>query len=224
MTQGIEYVAELPHVRDVTLLGTADLDFWTERLRAEGLTPLDEGGRAQVIVIAADAHFMGLSFQEVSFSVLVSPTERHDAGSFLLQAFNSRRFFAFCERTFFRTPYAFAGIRVSAADAASIEATRDRDIVFRAAMGGGAAPEKSQSSPLEKGFAGPVHLPGRRLFYAEVRGEARSIAFQPSRDTFDLRPAGDLPMLQALLDARFEPARWLVRHDARHAKSKTYRA
>lgn len=224
MTQRIEYVARLPHVRDVTLLGTADLGFWAERLRGEGLTPLDDAGKAQILVIAADAHFMGLSFQEVSFSVLVAPTEVHEAGSFLLQAFNSRRFFAFCERTFFRTPYAFAGIRVSAAEAAFVELTRGRDILFRATMRDGAAPGESQSSSLEKGFAGPVHLPGRRLFYAEIRGEARSSVFQPSRDAFELRPGGDLPMLKALADSRFEPVRWLVRPDAKHAKSKTYRA
>ena len=39
MSLGIKYVADLKHVREVSLLGTADLAFWEDRLRGEGLAP-----------------------------------------------------------------------------------------------------------------------------------------------------------------------------------------
>lgn len=38
----IRWPAELDHVRDVSLPGTADLGFWRDRLAGEGLLP---GGR-----------------------------------------------------------------------------------------------------------------------------------------------------------------------------------
>lgn len=62
----------------------------------------------------------------------------------------------------------------------------------------------------------------RRLFYARVRGAAEPTAFEASRDRLELRPAAELPFLQALIDSGFRPTHWLVRQDAAHAKSKTY--
>src|SRR5215218_5136234 len=126
----IKYVAQLAHVREVSLLGTADLAYWTERLRSERLTPDECEGNAQVLVIAADARFKGMRFREVSFSILVhrpgaaaavtGDAAAGDAG-FLAHAFNSSRFFAFCERAFFSTPYYHGRIAVSATVPASIE-------------------------------------------------------------------------------------------------------
>jgi hypothetical protein len=52
---GIRWAATLPHVREVSLLGTADLAFWRDRLREEDLAPLDRDGKAQVMLIAADS-------------------------------------------------------------------------------------------------------------------------------------------------------------------------
>lgn len=43
----VKYVAELSHVREVSRLGLADFGFWSERLRGEGLTPVEHAGRAQ---------------------------------------------------------------------------------------------------------------------------------------------------------------------------------
>jgi hypothetical protein len=216
----IQYVATIPHVREVSILGTADLEFWTDRLRTENLAPLAVDGRAQILIIAADLRFMGLPFREISFSVLVE-----GSGAFLVAAFNSRRFFAFWERNAFGTPYAFGNVRVSAASPASVQLTRNGEPLFRAAMGT-AAPEPG-TSPYQEGWEGPVFLPrrggkGGRLFFARVRGACRPVAFEPSRNVLELRPAPDLPVFQALIDSRFEAKQWLVRQDAVHAKSKTY--
>ena len=67
----MKYVAELAHVREVSLLGSADLGFWAERLRGEGLTPVEHAGRARVLVVACDSKFFGVRFRELSFSVFV---------------------------------------------------------------------------------------------------------------------------------------------------------
>ncbi len=87
----MKYVAELAHVREVSLLGSADLGFWAERLRVEGLTPVEHAGRARVLVVACDSKFFGVRFRELSFSVFVrrpDASEGSDA-AFLVQAFRS---------------------------------------------------------------------------------------------------------------------------------------
>lgn len=224
-TKDTRYVATLPHVREVTLVGTADLAFWADRLRAEGLAPLAWEGRAQILLIAADSRYLGLPFQELSVSVVLG------IGAFLAQAFNSRRFFAFCERTFFGTPYVSGDLRVTASLPASVQLTRKRKLLLRAAMGADATLSPPGTSPHEDGWEGPVFLPsGRparsrgRLFVAQVRGAAQTVAFQPGRDVLEIHPTNELPVLQDLIDSTFQATHWLVRKDAVHAKSRTYRS
>src|SRR5947207_14645228 len=103
----VKWAADLAHVREVSLRGTADLAFWQDRLAKEELAPAADDGHAHLLIIAADLKFIGVRFREVSFSVLV---ERRGEGTgsdaaFLVRAFNSCRFFAFSERVFFSTPY-----------------------------------------------------------------------------------------------------------------------
>src|SRR5262249_27557184 len=100
MNTSVKWAAELAHVREVSLLGTADLAFWKDRLLKEELLPVQSDGRAQLLIIAADSKFMGVRFRELSFCVSVSRPDggiRQDA-AYLVRAFNSCRFFAFCER------------------------------------------------------------------------------------------------------------------------------
>ena len=230
----VKWAAQLSHVREVSLLGTADLDFWADRLRVEGLTPVGRDGRAQVMVIAADARFMRVRFRELSFSVLarreVNGAPRD--GAYLERAFNSRRFFAFVERTFFATPYEYGDVRVSAAAPASMALVRDGADVFRAAMGSDAdAATRSPARLGEGGFNGPVFLPGQparagrpaRLFFARIEGHTATYPFVHSVDsvTIHATPAGGV--LAALVDSHFVADEWQVREDASHAKSKTVR-
>jgi hypothetical protein len=67
----IKYVAELDHVCEISLLGTADSDYWRDALSSEGVTLAERDGRARVLIIAAASKYMGLQFQEVSFSLLI---------------------------------------------------------------------------------------------------------------------------------------------------------
>jgi hypothetical protein len=227
---GIKYVAELSHVREVTLLGTADLVYWRDRLDREKLTPAEADGKAQIMIIAASSKFKGVRFREVSFSVLVSDKSangNHNA-AFLLKAFNSCRFFAFCERTFFSTPYQHANASVSAELPASIQLVQNEQTIFEASMklSGGAARLPSRDG--EEGWTGPVYLPrGHRdstnsgkLFFARLHGQTQTFPFQASADTLAITPATD-EVLSTLIDSGFTPSEWVIRTDASHSKSKT---
>jgi hypothetical protein len=93
--------AALTGVLELSLVGTVDAAPWRSRLAPERLRPAERDGRARVMIVAAAARTLGVRFRELSFSLLVD----NDA-AVLLQAFNSSRFFAWCERVFFSTPYA----------------------------------------------------------------------------------------------------------------------
>ena len=177
---------------------------------------------------------MGVRFRELSFSVLVSRLEagvRQDA-AYLVRAFNSCRLFAFCERVFFSTPYFHGDVRVSASLPASMHLVKQGEVVFAAEMGADASgPERDASRCGEDGWEGPVFLPASRrgkgrqgkLFVARLRGYTRTYPFLPGTDSVAIRPSPDSEFLQTLRDSHFVAKEWIVREDARHAKSKTYK-
>ena len=234
MNTSVKWAAELAHVREVSLLGTADLAFWKDRLLKEELLPAESDGRAQLLIIAADSKFMGVQFRELSFCVSVSRPDdgtRQDA-AYLVRAFNSCRFFAFCERVFFSTPYYHGDVRVSASLPTAMHLVKNGEVVFAAEMGAalpGLGREPSRCG--EDGWDGPVFLPqGRRrggrqgkLFVARLRGYTRTYAFLPGTDSVAIKASPDSEVLQALRDSHFVAKEWIIRADATHAKSKTYK-
>jgi hypothetical protein len=234
MNRSVKWAAELAHVREVSLLGTADLDFWKDRLVTEDLVPAESDGQAQLMIIAADAKYMGLRFRELSFSVLVARPEegtRQDA-AYLVRACNSCRLLAFCERVFFSTPYDHGDVRLSASSPAFMHLLKNREVVFAAEMGAKAAGLGRDASHCgEDGWEGPVFLPKNRrgegrqgkLFVARLRGYTRTYPFLPGTDSVLIRPSPDSEFLQALGESHFLAKEWIVREDATHAKSKTYK-
>ena len=46
----IQRAARLDGVVDVTLLGTASLEYWTNQLESEALEPIDASGSAQIMI------------------------------------------------------------------------------------------------------------------------------------------------------------------------------
>jgi hypothetical protein len=233
MAEEIQFVADLSGVTEVTLLGRADLDYWGDRLRPHGLTPHPQDGAAQILVSAAQARFMGVPFREVSFSVLVSPgQERHrlQDASCLLRAFSSNRFFAFWERTFFKTPYTPARCEIRAHDPIGIEVARGKATLFSARMGG--VDERPASHLEQDAWVGTVAIlpaPGRadaayKYFVAKLSGETTRYPFDGARDRLLVAADSGIPELSQLGASGFAGEQWIVRASANHARSKTFTA
>jgi hypothetical protein len=219
MDKPIAWAAKIDRVREVSLLGLADLDFWRRYLANRQLVPIEKDGHAQMLVIAAAMKFWGLPFREVSFSVLVRRDgEPSEDASYLIGAFNTRRFFAFCERAMFSTPYQHGDAVVTTGPAPSIQLDLGGKTVFHAAM--------RKDAPVvriaEDGWEGAVHLPSGKLFHARIAGETRTYDAAPRADTFEIARNAPSQVIQTLVDSRFEPRTWSVRESATHAKSKTY--
>lgn len=234
MNTNIKWVAELEHVREVSLLGTADADFWRARLRSENLFLDARDDRARILLAAADSSFKGFRFRELSISLLVSPLEGNgvEESAFLIRAYNTRRAFAFVERVFFSAPYEHGDILVSVTPPISFQLAIRGQRVFAAEMGLDAAgSERAPVSSGQDGFEGSIYLPGRgrgssansqgKFFHARLMGHTRKFQFLPAEDSLEIRPSIDSDVLQALLDSDFTAGEWIVREDASHAKSKT---
>ena len=232
MPTPIQWAAQLPHVREVSLLGSADLSYWQARLKLEDLQPLECDNRAQIKIIAADSKFMGLPFREVSFSVgIVPPDPVHgNEAVFLVQAFNSVRFFAWCERTLFGTPYEHGDVRVNATLNAAIHLSHHGRACFAAVMSAPVAPIRPAIDRGNESWEGTVFLPSRRnvpsadrkLFVARLSGHTNAYSYRADADTLTITPASTEDIWQSLLDSHFVPIEWSIRPDAKHAKSKTY--
>ena len=177
----MKWAAELHDVFEVTLVGTSDPAVWADRMRGERLEPVLRDGLAEMWMVAAEGVFAGLRFRELSFSVIV------EGGSFLAEATNSRRFFAWCERVFFKTPYRHGRVDLS---------------VDRVALDGQVLAERRGPRPTtieHAAWKGKAFLPGgEHYFVAELEGETErspflesdvcSIAdFTPSRSATRLR-------------------------------------
>jgi hypothetical protein len=225
-TTNIRYVAEPKHVREVTLTGATDFGFWFDYLKAEGLAPVRCGDGAQVVVVAAEMVYLGLRFTEVSFSVRAVLTQSSSsAGMRLLHAFTSSRVFAWCERTIFMTPYGHGECHVSVHSPPSVRLDAQGERVFNAEM---SSVERPAIRAGDESWAGPVFLPPNstanesRLFFVRLRGH--TVVYPFSRgDRFALDPSAGGGVLQPLMDSGFHPQEWVVRPDATHGKSKTYR-
>ena len=212
----------IKHVHDVTLAGTADLAYWKERLEMQGLVPADVDGAAEILIIASEGRFWGVRFRELSVSVRV-PAVNGDA-AYLVQAFNSVKFFAWSERRFFSTPYVHGGIGVTTTPP-SLELLLSGERVLHAAIRD-LGDRDPQIQP-DAVWQGRVFIPQRsarepQYFVAKINGEAIVCPFLAGQDTFEMKAAGS-ELLRILSEARFTPRLWIVRKDSIHQKSKTYK-
>jgi hypothetical protein len=238
MSSTPRYVATLSRVREVSLVGTADLTFWKKQLGPANLAPAEFDGNARILVSASYATFMGLRFQEFSVCVLVPPPAERAEGAwpdaaYVLRGFSSRRFFAFCERALYSTPYRHARVRVSASFPPSVELAARGEGTYRAAMraGAGNGPREPSRSGND-GWSGPVFLPERgaktggagKLFFANIQGHTRAYPYLPSRDELEITSSAGANVFRLLIDSGFAGQEWVVREDATHAKTKTYPA
>jgi hypothetical protein len=238
----IQWAAQLQHVREVSLLGTADLGFWRQRLAAEDLSPAECDGLASVAIISASGKFAGVRFRELSVSVSLSAHDekpgRGDESTetlpayFLLRAFNSSRLFAWCERVFFSTPYEHAQVEIVDSLPCEFRVTQLRHTLLNASMSlldadaGGRSVEVRDDSWMAR-----ILLPrgdetyrrsSRRMFYAKIQGTTHVYSFRAGQDRCELNDSAGTNVFGTLRQSQFAPVQWIVRTDARHAKSKTY--
>lgn len=233
MTSSVKWPAQLHGVREVSLRGTADLGFWHERLADEQLTPEPCEGRASISIIGAAGKFAGVRFRELSVSVGVT-SAADSAGLpsyFLDRAFNSNRFFAFCERVFFSTPYDYANVNVESPDPTEISVTRNGHTLIGASIlhtAGSTSREPAQER--EESWMARIMLPSsgrtagrqKKMFFARISGATAVIPFNSGEDSIALHAQANGDVFDALLKSNFVPVEWIVRSNATHAKSKTY--
>ncbi len=207
----IAYISTITDVREVALRGTADLAYWRDHLRPEGLAPFDEDGRAALLVTAIESKFRGIPFREMSISVVLQ-----NGGAFLAHAFNSSRLLAFAERAFFQTPYHLA--RLDMDERLPAWMAVDDGAAFSARMGNKSGP----GEPADELFEGPIYLPGgRKVFHARLSGAGVRYPFAAD-DVLDLRPEPNTPIFARLVESGFAGQAWLLRAGAVHARSKTF--
>lgn len=184
-----------------------------------------------MLVVACDSKFFGARLRELSFSVFV---DRPDASggigrpapragesadaAFLVQAFNSSRFFAWSERTWFSTPYRHGMIDVDVGLPAAMRLGVEGQTVFSAVTSAESnTPTRAPSRSELEGGAGPIFLPrstrekvtSGRLFFAKIEGETQAYPFS-STDTLTLKPSSGSPILQALIDSHYVADEWLI--------------
>lgn len=226
LPDSIRYVARIAPVREVSLTGSVEATPWRERLRAEGLFPAERAGRVQVLLGGTRSRFKGIPFGELILTIEVRLAEGEGPadGVYLIQAYNTNRFFAWVERTCFATPYRHGHVEVEPVAPARVRGGRgDGLLVVEMDRQAERAPTWSG----EDGWEGPVFLPKRKpahpgkFFVAQIRGETQKFPFLPGRDRLDLEPAGE-PALQWLVDSGLSLQEWILRPAAAHAKSKTY--
>lgn len=223
MSESIKYVADIEPVREVSLLGTAQLEPWREQLDSLGLVPTARDGHAQVLVIAADMTFKGVHFREMSFSVRA---EEHSGrgGALLIEAFNTCRLFAAAERWLFSTPYRFGHVEAWQPDRPTMALRYRSTPLFQATL------NISERKPIHDGedyWFGPVFLPRRssevgRFFVAHLTGRTQTYSFIQGEDQLLIAPDSGVGCLRHLVDSGFTPRTWTIREKARHRKSKTY--
>lgn len=219
-------------VREVSLVGAANLCYWRDKLAMHDLHPSEADGQATMMLSACEARFKGIRFRELSISVFVArePGSPTRDGVLLLRAFNSIRFFAWVERTLFATPYYFQRIALSPDVPAFLRLGDARQPVFEAAMGDRPVSEPHRLNAATHGdWQGPIFLPdlrdasrpASRLFFATLTGECQMLAFDGGHDRFRLGPSASDPFVPLLTAAKFEPREWILRTAATHGKSKT---
>lgn len=223
-TNPTPYIAEIRDALEVSLVATADLAFWKERLREENLVPFARDGQAEIVISSVQSRFLAIPFQELVFAVTVSrdPHGTTRDGCFLADAFNSSRLFAWIERMAFQTPYRAADVQLSPEPHPGILLRDTAGVVLEASR------RSSLTCRIDEPWEGAIHLPARsakpgrprQQFFGRFRGEIHSAPFD-AQDVFQISGAERHPVLRDLRDSHAVPREWRIRPKAAHARSRT---
>lgn len=200
-----KYIAQLKKVRELTLLGAAELSWWRDYLAAEELEPIEVDGQAQVMVTGLDSQWMGIPFRDLSVAVAArSPSGLSADGFFFARAFNASLFHSGFERWWFHLPYSCRAVRVELGTKASMRLGHEPDVDLFAEM---EPREPSVEPPQEMGYTGPLFLPKgrtkRRWLMVRIHGLTSTFDFDAERDRFEVRSDIADPVLAGLHASRF---------------------
>lgn len=222
----MKYAAVVKHAQEVTLIGTANADTWLAPLALVGLTPFKRDGRAQLMISVASGKW-GIQFREVAVAVAAcrSPGCQQPDGYYSAYAFHSSRWFAWCERTFFKASHRVATIDIRDDVPALIEVRHGMHLAMHASMG----TEREASQLEDVDMVLPVFLPdrgardkGRRnLFHVWIAGETRIYPFIPEADVFSAGDDGGHLATPLLSECDFAGHEWHIRSDVTHGRTKT---
>ena len=230
VTTRVKWTAQLDHVQEVSILGSADLGFWRKQLAGEELTPVDREGRANILIVSAVGKYMGVRFRELSVSVSVASEEL--TSYFLIRAFNSNSFFAFCERVLFSAPYDCANVGIVHDVPTEISVTQRGRTLFSASMRRtDTSATRTPTREFEEAFVTRINLPGQKpstsraakMFFARLGGRTQVYPFIAGEDTIVINPKNGGDSFGVLSESAFVPEAWMIRSNASHAKSKTYK-
>jgi hypothetical protein len=219
----LKYVAEIKDVREICLVGCADLEFWKTHLGPLQLVPTNFAGHARVLVSVVKLKWMSIAFQELSVAIPIDPPDASTPSIYLASAFNTSRLLAWCERTFFQTPYEHARITMHAEQPWSFE-LRDNTLATLVVQCQRAAP----TATVDDDWTGCIFLPParrsskRKFFHAKLSGAVQVAPFAATSAEFKLQPSMQRPAIGLLVDSHFAPSEWRVRPNATHARSKTF--
>ena len=221
----ISYPTLIHNVREISLLGTADLEYWRTQLRPYALHPYNDNGRARFLITATSLKWNGISACECVFAVLLSRdanTASFD-GSLLLHAFNSRRFFAWAERRAFSTPYYPAAMDYQISPPGFQVRVENQAVITAARRA--SAPAQTTDETWEYPILLPPldgsRKPPQKFFYAKLTGPTQIAPFAAD-DEFVLQTNAHAPIFQQLRESNFAPVEWHIRTDAIHGKSNTF--
>ena len=226
-----QYIAEVRNSREVTLSGTADLDYWKQKLRPEKLVPVEQDGHARLMISAVASCWLGVRFSEFLIAVQSQPMPQTamsgaSDGMYLLTAFNTSRAFAFMEQRYFQTPYTYGNVEVQCVSQPSFRLKQRTGEMVMAVQ----TTPRAGALKVHEHWEGAIYLPPRpaksrtpgNVFYARLSGLTEISPFLPGEDTLRITPSRSDPVLGWLLESGFVGREWHVRSAATHARSKTY--
>lgn len=217
-----KFVAIVNDVKELRLIGNANLDFWNKQLADKPYQPFDNNGFAEITVAATELVWKGFRFNEWTIFLTLAGRNNpiKEAGVLLLHAFNSNRFFAFCGRTFFFTPYYFGKINLQENRPCSMNVWTNNQLVFKAEM----SETKRTINEKDEHWEGAVFLPNaqnEKYFIAKLSGKSKVCPFNES-DKIELNSDEKYSIFEQLIKSNFTAKEWHLRSNAFHAKSKTY--
>ena len=214
-----KYAATVENVKELRLTGNANLEFWNKHFADKPFQVFDNQGFAEITISATELVWKGFRYNELTITLALAEKDNphKQVGVFMLHAFNTNRFFAFCERAFFSTPYYFGRINLQETGLFSMNASGHKQVLFTAEM----SETERPINEVNDNWEGAVFLKKEKYFIAKLLGETKVYPFLES-DKIILKSDAKHSVFEQLINSGFMAKEWRWRADAFHAKSKTY--